>query len=172
MRRPRAGFASLPPGGPGQPSVPTKRDCPSVGWTWRGRRRAKACRIGGPAGPRRRPEVTAPGTEIAAWRAERRPRSRKGTRLDGRLVRRLARHTLAFGGARKRDDGVPGAEKNTGAGACPRLFDNCIEILADGARSRCGWISLSRCGQLTLLRQFIDLYHSCFRAPVQLALVI
>src|SRR5674476_618669 len=28
MRRPRAGFASLPPGGPGQPSVPTTRDCP------------------------------------------------------------------------------------------------------------------------------------------------
>jgi len=28
MRRPRAGFVSLPPGGPGQPSVPTTRDCP------------------------------------------------------------------------------------------------------------------------------------------------
>ena len=82
-----------------------------TGWTRRGRRRAKACRIGGPAGLRPRPEATAPGTEIAAWRAERRPRSREGARLDGRLVRRLARHTLACCGGRKRDDGVPSAAK-------------------------------------------------------------
>ena len=75
MRRPRAGFASLPPGGPGQPSVPTTRDCPSVGWTRRGRRRAKAYRIGARLGPRPRPEATAPGTEKPRWSAERRPRS-------------------------------------------------------------------------------------------------
>jgi hypothetical protein len=30
----------------------------------------------------------------------------------------------------------------------------------------------SQCGQLTLLRQFIDLYHGRFRACVQLAPVI
>jgi hypothetical protein len=46
MRRLRAGLVTPPPGGLGSPSVPTKRDCPSVGWTRRGRRRAKACRIG------------------------------------------------------------------------------------------------------------------------------
>src|SRR5450759_1320217 len=48
----------------------------------------------------------------------------EGTRLDGRLVRRLARQPLTLCGGRKREYGVPGAEKNTGAGACPRLFDN------------------------------------------------
>ena len=47
-RRPRARLVTSLPGGPGSPSVPTKRDRPSVGWTRRGRRWAKACRIGGP----------------------------------------------------------------------------------------------------------------------------
>ena len=37
---------ALSPGGPGQPSAGTKTGRPSVGWTWRERRRAEALRIG------------------------------------------------------------------------------------------------------------------------------
>ena len=97
MRRPRAGFASLPPGGPGQPSVPTTRDCPSVGWTRRGRRRAKACRIGGPA---RAPSASGsygPGDRKAAMERREAPAFlARGARLDGRLVRHSVLHPLAF----------------------------------------------------------------------------
>src|SRR5664279_177144 len=56
---------------------PLLRGAAFTGWTRRGRRRAKACRIGGPAGPRPRPEVTAPGTEKPLWSAERRPHPSK-----------------------------------------------------------------------------------------------
>ena len=97
MRRPRAGFASLPPGGPGQPSVPTTRDRPSVGWTRRGRRRAKACRIGGPG---RAPSASGsygPGDRKAAMERREAPAFlARGARLDGRLVRHSVLHPLAF----------------------------------------------------------------------------
>jgi hypothetical protein len=75
MRRPRAGFASLPPGGPGQPSAPTT-------WgrlNWLDAARTKAGESlpdrGARLGPRSRPEATAPGTEKPRWSAERRPHS-------------------------------------------------------------------------------------------------
>ena len=82
MRRPRAGFASLPPGGPGQPSVPTTRDCPSVGWTRRGRRRAKAYRIGARLGPVRVRKLRPRGQKSrdGAPRGARVPRTRGAAR--------------------------------------------------------------------------------------------
>ena len=125
MRRPRAGFASLPPGGPGQPSVPTTRDRPSVGWTRRGRRRAKACRIGGPRGPRPRPEARPRGQKTPPWRAERRPRSPKGNaaRRKDWCAARCAIPSR-FEGARLgpakagRKTAYPAPLKNTGDACC------------------------------------------------------
>ena len=117
MRRPRAGFASLPPGGPGQPSVPTTRDCPSVGWTRRGRRWAKACRIGlsqKPPGPAS--GSYGPGDRKAAMERREAPAFlARGARQDGRLVRHSVLYPLAFSARRKKEDGLPGAAQITRA---------------------------------------------------------
>ena len=124
--RGREGTLLAPPGGPGQPSVPTTRDRPSVGWTRRGRRRAKACRIGGPRGPRRRPEATAPGTEIAAMERREAPAFlATGTRQDGKTGAPLGAPSPRFFARGKswspqsagKDDGAPRAAKNRGGGA-------------------------------------------------------
>ena len=101
-----------------------------TGWTRRGRRAAKAARIGEGDPSRPRPEVTAPGTEIAVM--ERRVASAPaqgaptppGVRTDGCATRRSI--PLAFRGGAVRVPaqrgwkyGVPGAAKNTGDHACP-----------------------------------------------------
>jgi hypothetical protein len=93
----------------------------------------KTGRIGEPAG--RSPEVTGPGTEIAASgapdgeRADRKARDRlKGGYCKAK--RRSALHPLAFRGEpldleRETDEGLPGADiKNTGEDA--RLYSACV----------------------------------------------
>ena len=57
--------------------------------------------------------------------------SRGSTALKEQWLRHLARHPLSYWrGTKKRDYGVPGAAKNTGAAARPHdnpgLFDNSI----------------------------------------------
>jgi hypothetical protein len=91
------------------------------GWTRRGRRRAKARRIGlAESRPGPRPEVTAPGTEIAAWSAERRPHLRKKMRQRKDLVRHPALHPSRVAGTRRRpreggeNYGAPAPLKNRG----------------------------------------------------------
>ena len=129
MRRPRAGTNVPPlPGGPGQPSDPTKGVC--LEWldaVWR---------KGGESRPDQglaqathpHPEVTAPGTEKPRWSAERRPHPSKedaARRKDP--VRHSVLRPLDLFEGEKRDDGVPGAAKNTGDGACSIeswLFEN------------------------------------------------
>ncbi len=89
------------------------------GWTRRGRRAAKAARIGLAASrPGPRPEVTAPGTEKPRWRAERRHALRETVRDNMQWPRRSARHPLLLRRGKEGDYGLPGAAKNTGAGAC------------------------------------------------------
>ena len=116
MRRPRAGFASLPPGGPGQPSAPTTRG--RLHWAGRGADEGgrKPAGSGARLGPRPRPEATAPGTEKPRWSAERRPRSShegRGKTEDWCATR--CSIPSPFGGERKREDGVPGAAQITRA---------------------------------------------------------
>src|SRR5674476_1496166 len=97
-----------------------------TGWTRRGRRRAKACRIGGPAGPRPRPEVTAPGTEkppVERREAPALPTMERGTRRIPAAPRGAPLPRMSRGS--KGDYGVPGAAKNTGDDAC-LLFENWI----------------------------------------------
>ena len=98
------------------------------GCTWRGRRAAKAARIGlSQKPPGSAPGSPAPGTENRRlWRAERR-RASATMRAHKEWLRRLARHPLAFGGGRlprtpcsrgKGKTGDPGAStKNTGGEA-------------------------------------------------------
>src|SRR5450759_3697174 len=71
-------------------------------------------------GPRPRPEVTAPGTEKPLWSAERRPRSRQWSAARPKTGAPLGAPPLDFSrGTKKaprngREDGLPGAAKNTG----------------------------------------------------------
>src|SRR5664279_5748207 len=66
MRRPRAGFASLPPGGPGPPSVPTTRDCPQGLHAARTKAGESLPDRGPGSGPVRARKLRSRGTEIAA----------------------------------------------------------------------------------------------------------
>jgi hypothetical protein len=109
MRRHAGGWDAAPAGGarnpaPGRPRAavrPYYEGPPSLAGRGADEGGRKPAGSGARLGLRPRPEVTAPGTEKPLWSAERRPRSRKRTRQDGRLVRRLALHPLAFRGARK-----------------------------------------------------------------------
>ena len=96
MRRPRAGFASLPPGGPGQPSAPTT-------WgrlNWLDAARTKAGESLPDRGPSRAPSASGsygPGDRKAAMERREAPAFlARGARLDGRLVRHSVLHPLAF----------------------------------------------------------------------------
>ena len=86
MRRLRAGLVTPSPGGLGSPSVPTKRDC--LEWLDAARTKGgESCPDRGPQGPRPRPEVTAPGTEIAAM-------ERRGARASHQTRPRFAKRGL------------------------------------------------------------------------------
>ena len=96
MRRPRAGFASLPPGGPGQPSAPT---------TWRRLNWLDAARTkageslpdrGPGSGPVRARKLRPRDRKAAMERREAPAFLARGARLDGRLVRHSVLHPLAF----------------------------------------------------------------------------
>ena len=117
MRRPRAGFASLPAGGPGPPSVPTTRDCPQGLHA----ARTKAGESLPDRGPSRAPSAPGsygPGDRKAAMERREAPAFlARGARQDERLVRHSVLHPLAFSARRKKEDGLPGAAKNTGGGA-------------------------------------------------------
>jgi len=127
--RGREGTLLAPPGGPGQPSVPTTRDCPSVGWTRRGRRRAKACRIGlAESHPGPRPEVTSPGTEKPRWSAERRPRSLKRNAARRKTGAPLGAPSPRLFAGRKKEYGAPGAAQIT------RARKRALMNAGDGAR--------------------------------------
>ena len=76
---------------------PLLRGAALTGWTRRGRRRAKACRIGGPA---RAPSASGsygPGDRKAAMERREAPAFlARGARQDGRLVRHSVLHPLAL----------------------------------------------------------------------------
>ena len=123
MRRLRAGLVTPPPGGLGSPSGPTTRDC--LRWLDAARTKGGESRpdqgLSQKPTPGPRPEARPRGTEIAAVERREAPASfTRRTRQDGRLVRRLALHSLGLGPREKegpakgKDYGVPGAAKNTG----------------------------------------------------------
>jgi hypothetical protein len=143
MRRLRAGLVTPLPGGLGPPSVPTKGDCPSVGWTRRGRRAAKAARIGssqkppgsapGSYGPgdRNRRQISPDCASLSGWSAERRPhpskedaaRLKTGAPLGAPPPRSFEGHDQgpALAG---RKSAYPGPQRIRAAKRW--LFDNCI----------------------------------------------
>ena len=114
--RGREGTLLAPPGGPGQPSAPTTWGC----LQWLDAARTKAGESLPDRGPSRAPSAPGsygPGDRKAAMERREAPAfSKKGTRQDGRLVRRSVLHPLDFA-RRKKEDGLPGAAKNTGGGA-------------------------------------------------------
>jgi hypothetical protein len=96
------------------------------GWTRCGRRAAKAARIRAGKSSPSRTRKHGPGDRKAADGAPRGARAlQKGARQDGRLVRHSVLHPLDLSRGTEKaplrrgaDYGVPGAAKNTGAGAC------------------------------------------------------
>ncbi len=83
----------------------------------------------GPRVARSTKSAAGAGRKTLRWRAERRPCSREGVRyLKNNGCATWRAIPLNWRGRRRRDYGVPGAAKNTGAGARlhhnPGLFDN------------------------------------------------
>ncbi len=113
MRRPRPGFVTPHPGGPGNPPEGTRTLCEELAdWDCAQASSQKSADPAPVSCSRKWPQDAKP-----RWSAERRPRSREGTRQNGRLVRHSVLHPLGIVPGEKRDDGVPGAAKNTGDGA-------------------------------------------------------
>ena len=127
MRRPRARLVTLLPGGLGTRSGGTRTAPQGACWTGTvplvsGRSKARQA---DEANWRRGPDKET-GTETRKrgpgeqksppWSAERRPHPSQEDAADGRLVRRLALHSLGIRGE-KRKAGVPRAAKNRGGGA-------------------------------------------------------
>ena len=134
MRRLRAGLVTPLPGGLGSPSVPTTRDCPSVGWTRHGRRRAKARRIGSSQKPPgSAPGSYGPGDRNRRCGAPRGARAPQGAR-HGRKTAALRGAPPPFFERGTGRQATPGAStKNSGDDVC-LLFDNCIWEKARSAR--------------------------------------
>src|SRR5664280_952284 len=134
-------------GARGQPSQACLREAPGsrppqlrggalTGWTRRGRRRAKACRIGGPA---RAPSASGsygPGDRKAAMERREAPAFlARGARLDGRLVRHSVLHPLAFRRGEKKGRTAYPAPQRTRAAKL-----GCLKIESDafGRRTTLG----------------------------------
>src|ERR1019366_3021070 len=130
MRRPRAGLVTPLPGGPGSPSVPTKRDC--LEWLDAARTKGgESCPDrGGRSPPVRARKLRPRGQKSPRWSAAGRAsfaRDAHAARreLNGCASRRSIPSTLCEGDRKcpaqaGSSYGVPGAAKNTGGEA---LFD-------------------------------------------------